>query len=63
MAGVLFEDIFDVKDIDTDGKKFDKGKINIILLIAYFGLLLWVVWLHLVSARPSRGVRHLKQSP
>ena len=24
MAGVLFEDIFDVKDIDQDGKKFDR---------------------------------------
>lgn len=24
MAGVLFEDIFDVKDIDPDGKKFDR---------------------------------------
>ena len=28
MAGVLFEDIFHVKDIDPDGKKFDKGIIN-----------------------------------
>lgn len=27
MAGVLFEDIFDVKDIDPDGKKFDRGKV------------------------------------
>jgi len=27
MAGVLFEDIFDVKDIDPDGKKFDRGLI------------------------------------
>ena len=25
MAGVLFEDIFDVKDIDPDGKSFDRG--------------------------------------
>jgi hypothetical protein len=33
MAGVLFEDIFDVKDIDPDGKKFDRGK-NIINLNA-----------------------------
>jgi len=24
MAGVLFEDIFDVKDVDPDGKKFDR---------------------------------------
>lgn len=28
MAGVLFEDIFDVKDIDPEGKKFDRGKTN-----------------------------------
>lgn len=27
MTGILFEDIFDVKDIDPDGKKFDRGKI------------------------------------
>ena len=26
MAGVLFEDIFDVKDINPEGKKFDRGK-------------------------------------
>jgi len=26
MAGVLFEDIFDVKDIDPDGKKFERGE-------------------------------------
>lgn len=26
MAGVLFEDIFNVKDIDPEGKKFDRGK-------------------------------------
>ncbi|CAH1364307.1 unnamed protein product [Tenebrio molitor] len=25
MAGVLFEDIFNVKDIDPEGKKFDRG--------------------------------------
>ncbi|RWS30191.1 DNA-directed RNA polymerases I: II: and III subunit RPABC3-like protein [Leptotrombidium deliense] len=25
MAGVLFEDIFDVKDMDPEGKKFDRG--------------------------------------
>jgi len=27
MAGVLFEDIFDVKDVDPEGKKFDRGRI------------------------------------
>lgn len=26
MSGIVFEDIFDVKDIDPDGKKFDRGK-------------------------------------
>lgn len=31
MAGILFEDIFDVKDIDPDGKKFDRGVWNIII--------------------------------
>lgn len=36
MAGVLFEDIFDVKDIDPDGKKFDRGKPNKILFFKYF---------------------------
>lgn len=25
MAAVLFEDIFDVKNIDPEGKKFDRG--------------------------------------
>ena len=28
MAGVLFEDIFDVKDIDPEGKKFDRGELS-----------------------------------
>lgn len=36
MAGILFEDIFDVKDIDPDGKKFDRGenKFKSIILVA-----------------------------
>ena len=39
MAGVLFEDIFDVKDIDPDGKKFERG-----LYLAYmFGIVLSVI--------------------
>lgn len=33
MAGILFEDIFDVKDIDPDGKKFDRGEIKIIYMV------------------------------
>jgi DNA-directed RNA polymerase I, II, and III subunit RPABC3 len=32
MAGVLFEDIFDVKDIDPEGKKFDRGKKNLFII-------------------------------
>lgn len=28
MAGILFEDIFDVKDIDPDGKKFERGRMK-----------------------------------
>ena len=37
MAGVLFEDIFDVKDIDPDGKQFDRGKMlwKQILLLSF----------------------------
>ena len=37
MAGVLFEDIFDVKDVDPDGKKFERGKSFI--LCAFYVLL------------------------
>jgi hypothetical protein len=33
MAGVLFEDIFDVKDIDPEGKKFDRGKYCIVMYL------------------------------
>lgn len=36
MAGVLFEDIFDVKDIDPDGKKFDRGKVLFVHLISMY---------------------------
>ncbi len=25
MSGILFEDIFEVKDTDPEGKKFDRG--------------------------------------
>lgn len=28
LGGVLFEDIFDIKDIDPEGKKFDRGKFD-----------------------------------
>jgi hypothetical protein len=29
MSGILFEDIFDIKDVDPEGKQFDRGKIFI----------------------------------
>ena len=35
MAGVLSEDIFDVKDIDPEGKKFDRGESSLRVLIFY----------------------------
>lgn len=37
MAGILFEDIFDVKDIDPDGKKFDRGVWNNIIKQSWGG--------------------------
>ena len=33
MAGILFEDIFDVKDIDPDGKKFERGACHVRCLV------------------------------
>ena len=33
MAGILFEDIFDVKDIDPDGKKFERGDCRYVFLV------------------------------
>jgi len=33
MALILFEDIFDVKDIDPDGKKFERGLCSIYLML------------------------------
>ncbi len=36
MAGVLFEDIFDVKDIDPEGKKFDRGKYCHVLILNFY---------------------------
>lgn len=33
MAGILFEDIFDVKDIDPDGKKFDRGVLTNLIFV------------------------------
>ena len=40
MAGVLFEDIFDVKDIDPEGKKFDRGKKYLFIIF----LISCVIW-------------------
>lgn len=33
MAGVLFEDIFNVKDIDPTGKQFDRGKCFVMYIV------------------------------
>ena len=33
MAGILFEDIFDVKDIDPDGKKFERGALEVCVCV------------------------------
>lgn len=33
MAGILFEDIFDVKDIDPEGKKFDRGECSHVCVV------------------------------
>lgn len=35
MAGVLFEDIFNVKDIDPEGKKFDRGESTLSFMLRY----------------------------
>jgi len=42
MAGVLFEDIFDVKDIDPDGKKFQRGLYYIIFGIIVVATLSYI---------------------
>lgn len=49
MAGVLFEDIFDVKDIDPEGKKFERGKFQLKNLKAKNGQILLVVLLRLLT--------------
>ena len=36
MAGILFEDIFDVKDIDPDGKKFERGALEVCVCVCVF---------------------------
>lgn len=38
--GMVFEDIFNVKDIDPNGKQFDRGEFIIILKIIFFIMLL-----------------------
>jgi len=34
--GMVFEDIFNVKDIDPNGKQFDRGKHNYIFIIILY---------------------------
>lgn len=48
MAGVLFEDIFDVKDIDPDGKKFDRGK-----KVPFCGMLLCLLTMYSYTPNPT----------
>lgn len=44
MAGyrepVLFEDIFEIKDVNPDGPKFDKGKLNTHKAVSHYRALL-----------------------
>ena len=54
MAGVLFEDIFDVKDIDPDGKKFDRGK-----KVRFCGMLLCLLTMYSYTPNPP----HTHKSP
>lgn len=53
MAGVLFEDIFNVKDIDPEGKKFDRGKLAVIDWGAPICVVHFVRLEHLVLGRPA----------
>ncbi|KAH1006255.1 hypothetical protein HUJ05_007005 [Dendroctonus ponderosae] len=55
MAGVLFEDIFNVKDIDPEGKKFDRGKLAGIDWGAHICVVHFVRLEHVVLGRPSGG--------
>ena len=43
MALILFEDIFDVKDIDPDGKKFERGLCSIYLMLVIVLLCAWII--------------------
>ena len=53
MAGVLFEDIFDVKDINPEGQMFDRGKSYFLLLIV---LKILSVGVHYVISRSDPRV-------
>lgn len=44
MAGVLFEDIFDVKDIDREGKKFDRGESSSRFIMFYACGTIYKLW-------------------
>ena len=49
MASTLFEDIFDVKDIDPDGKKFERG--SMLLDSTPMPMECFVLQFHVCSAR------------
>lgn len=52
MAGVLFEDIFNVKDIDPTGKQFDRGKCFVMYIVIALIEILWDI-----IAIPDLGIR------
>jgi len=41
--GMVFEDIFNVKDIDPNGKQFDRGNFMIIIIFSFGYLILIVI--------------------
>ena len=57
MAGVLFEDIFDVKDIDPEGKKFDRGESSLRFIIFYaYGTIYKLLIQNLRKSRLQSGL-------
>ena len=61
MAGVLFEDIFDVKDIDPEGKKFDRGESSLPVLIFYaYGTIYKLLIQNLRKSRLQSGLCPVK---
>ena len=55
MTGILFEDIFDVKDIDPDGKKFDRGKTRVIEAVLWWVVVCVARWKEHMLSRGGGG--------